>query len=338
VSLSRRTLIGRLGRLTVAAIGMTALPRCAAATAPASKIRRIGWLSHRDPGTISLHQTLPQLGWVEGRDFAIEVRHADEVLERLPALAAELVSLPVDVLVAVSAEPARAAKQATTSIPIVFTAIQNPIKAGIVADLARPGGNLTGQGGGEEQAVKRLELLKDAVPGLARVAVLMNLTADQTIQFEAMRAAAPALGVSLEPVHLFVASELAGALETVARLHADGLVDLHAPGFFGPGMNSGIASASFNKLLDFAVTRRLPHTGFQDTARAGGLMGFGLNTDVRSRTLARIVDKILRGANPGDLPVEMGAEFIFVVNLSMARKLGLTIPIEVLRQATEVIP
>jgi putative ABC transport system substrate-binding protein len=338
---SRRAFVGGLAAAT--AIGLPALVSCAAAgtkvpTKP--RLRLIGWLGVRDPGYIFLHQTLPELGWVEGRDFRIEVRHADGLRERLPALAAELLTLPVDVLVTSTIEPTRVAMQATAVTPIVFTGFGgDPVKEGFIASLSRPGGNVTGVGTGDDGIqAKRLELLKEMLPRIAKIAVLHKTDApDQVNTLGVVRDAARALAIEVEPVRLNFVDEVESACDRVVQASADGLVDLHAPTFFGPEINSGMTTIAFTKLLDFAVRHRLPQAFGLEPVRAGGLMGVGTNRDATSRLLAMQIDKILKGANPAELPVARNIEYQFALNLTMARNIGLTVPDSVMRRVTEVI-
>lgn len=320
-------------------MGLTSLSGCGAPLAqatPRSRPHRIGYLTFREPQNITLRQTLPELGYVEGRDFVIEVRHPDGVHDQLPELAAELVDLPVDILVASTLNPALAAKRATSTIPVVFISVSaDPVASGLITTPARPGGNVTGLGS-QDLTAKKLELFKETVPSLRHVAVLTNtLAPDQTVSLRVMRDAARSLGIDVDPVPLDFVDDLADALASVARLRPDGLTYLHASTFFGP---AGTESSSFGRLLEFLLERRLPHIGGPDAARAGALMGLGEDIAARARELARVVDRILRGANPGEIPVATGAATVLLaLNLSMARKIGHTFPESIRRQATEVV-
>jgi putative ABC transport system substrate-binding protein len=345
VSHGRRTLFGRrafvagLAYFGAWTVGAGMLATCSPQPAPLSRKRKVGYLSNAnaatDPtqNTPSLSRALRDLGYVEGRDLTIETRLSEGVRDRLPALAAELVALRVDVVVTTGGPTsALAAKGATNTIPIVFTGLADPVGAGLVSNLARPGGNLTGVVGEDVQA-KRLELLRETVPGLSRVAILFNeKDAGALVNRQAAEDAARELGVGSVAIPLNTPDELDVAVAALSRERVDGLVDTHGGMFYGRGF------ASLGKLLEFAVVHRLPQTyNGVEYARAGGLMALGQNTDFRWQVVARLVDRILKGANPGDLPVEVTNVFQLALNLPMARKIGLTFPESVLRQATEII-
>jgi putative ABC transport system substrate-binding protein len=246
----------------------------------------------------------------------------------------ELVNLPVDILVTSTVNPTKAAMQATRTIPIVFTGLADPVGRGIVASLSRPDSNVTGVATeGIELAAKRLELLKETVPDLSRLAVLTNdLVEDQTPLVAAMQQAGQALGIDVEPVRLASLTELEGALEVVTRMRPDAITTLHAYTFWLQGF------AHLKTVLDFAVRHRLPQTyNGPEFVRAGGLMGLGEDVEDTYRNLAKVVDRILRGADPADVPVVVATRFLLALNLSMADRIGFTFPDSVRRQATEII-
>lgn len=324
------------------AAGMTALAvlgGCSelVGTAPQPpKIRRIGYLSGNSTVTSSrgidvVRQTLSELGYVEGRDFVIEIRISDGLIDPLPAMAAELVAQPVDVLVAEAAPAALAAQQATATIPVVFLLVPDPVELGLVTSLARPGGNVTGvPSNSTALSGKKLELLKDAIPHVARVAGLWRSNnPGQVLALEETRAAARALGLEIEAfgVPLGSPGELDKQLEIIAKGHFDALLVM--PQF---------TVAINGKIVDFAGRIGLPQMYSNlEFVRAGGLMALAPDYFVLSQRTAGLVDRILKGARPADLPVEQPTQFEFVVNLAMARRIGVTIPDSVLRQATEVI-
>ena len=319
--------------LTVA--GVTVLAGCGIPFGPAAqpaRLRRIGYLAPSSPTSspanlAAFRQGLQELGYVEGRDVALELRFAEGSAGRLRELAAELVGLGVDVIVTVGNPPIRAAQQATDTVPIVFAAAGDPVADGLVASLARPGGNVTGltANAGEESA-KRLELLKQAVPGLSRVAVLWHQSGERN--FRETEAAAQRLGVQVLPLELRGSEEIESLLAVASTGRGDGLMVV---GW------TGIAFLS-PRIVELAERHRLPAiystTSFVD---AGGLMIYAANLPERWRRAAAYVDKILKGAKPADLPVEQPTTFDFVINLKAALALGLTIAQSVLQQATEVI-
>jgi putative ABC transport system substrate-binding protein len=267
-------------------------------------------------------------GYREGQDYVLELRYAEGRNERLPALAEELVRLNVDVILTSGLAAIGAARQATTTIPIVFAAAGDPVEAGLVASLARPGGNATGLSlvAGDE-AAKRLELLKEAVPGLSRVAVLWN-PSTVGAQFAQTEVAAQALGLQVLSLQLGSPGDLDRVQAAAIAGGADGLL-----------LVTGAGSATHvPQVAAFAAENRLPwisqEAGF---ARAGGLMEHGPNITENYRRAAYYVDRILKGAQPADLPVERPMRYDFIINAKTAQALGLTIPPHVLLQATEVI-
>ena len=305
---------------------------------PTAKVRRIGYLTLGSgpppgPGTDydALRQGLREYGWVEGENIAIEYRSAEERSERLPDLAAELVRLAVDVLVAGGGtQAALAAKHATDTIPIVAIGVADPVDSGLVASLARPGGNVTGLAtAGAEITSKRLDLLKEAVPGVSRVDFLWNpATPGLQAQWTELQVAARALGVSVRSREAREADDLDSAFGAIAGERPDGLVIQGSPSFVPHA----------RRIADFAAGNRLPAMYYwREFAEAGGLLVYGPNLRDLSRHAATYLDKILRGTKPADLPVAKPTVFDFVVNLKTAQALGLTIPQSVLQQATELI-
>jgi ABC-type uncharacterized transport system substrate-binding protein len=311
-------------------LGMLAAP-LAAHGQQAGKVYRIGVLALNtaaayEPDLAAFRQRLLELGY--GQNVLIEARFADRAVERLPALAAELVRLNVDTIVTITTPAAQAAKDATATIPIVMAGSADPVKLGLVASLARPGGNITGvtNNPGPDFQVKTLQLLKEAVPKVSRVAVLMTSHEVEVRSFNAMHAATPALGVT--PVSFKVESPADIDLVALTRMHADGLY------VFPNAINGG----HYRAILDFAVANKLPVIyGEREAVDAGGLMSHSVNWLELRRHAAVFVDKILKGTKPADLPVEDPTRFELVINLKTAKALGLRIPPAVLARADEVI-
>jgi putative ABC transport system substrate-binding protein len=340
--ISRRVFVGGLVGLgaSVLAGGGTdnaVAPPPVVAPSPSPRPRRIGGLFSGFPRVdsgIPIREALAELGYVDGRDYVLEYRYAENDNARLPALAAELVALKVDLIVTSGGDtPVRAAKEATSSIPIVFTGVNDPVGNGLVPDLVRPGGNVTGVAGPVELSGKGLELLKSLVPTLARVAVLHApvLTA-QTIALLASERSARELGLQLIPVPFRSLDEFVTNLERAARERPDALLNLLGTSAYGRALEH------FGRELDFVTRERLPQCyGDALFVRAGGLMSIGVNTANRWRLMAHQMDKIFRGVYPGDLPVAESHVFDTALNLSMARKIGVTIPEAVLRHATEIV-
>jgi putative ABC transport system substrate-binding protein len=266
------------------------------------------------------------LGYVEGQHFALEIRSADGQAELLPQLAVELVQLRPDVIVVASGPETAAARQATSTIPIIFAAHVDPLTNGVVASLARPGGNVTGLSTlTPPLGSKRLELIKATVPGLSRIAAL-GLAG--SLELRAAEAAAQSLGVELEFLSIQRPEDLPGAFEIAAQSGAETVTILQAPALVG----------RMPWLAELAALNRMPaisdRRAFTD---AGGLMSYGPDLPDLWRRAAAYVDRILAGTFPGDLPVEQARQFQFVINLKTAQALGLTIPPQVLAQATEVL-
>ena len=309
----------------------------AAEAQQAAKIARIGFLGANVAANPHMQeaflQGLRNLGYVEGRNVVIESRSAEGKLERLPALAAELVALKVDVIVAGGTSQVRAAQQATRTIPIVFATSLDPVADGFVTSLARPGGNATGLSLLAPELVgKRLELLVQAVPGISRVAVLWHPGAfgDRTEKdmLKAAEVAARGLAVRLQFLEARGPDDFARAFSEMTRARAGALIVLPSPMFLGER----------RRLADLAAQNRLPAVyPFRESVDAGGLMSYGPDFVDLFRRAAAYVDRILKGTKPGDLPVEQPTKFDLVINLKAARALGLTIPPSVLVRADEVV-
>ena len=309
----------------------------AAEAQQAAKVARIGYLGTNRataPGMVDAFlQGLRDLGYVEGRNLVIQYRDAEGKLERLPALAAELVALKVDVIVAATTPGALAAKQATRTIPIVFAVSSDPVTEGLVTSLARPGGNVTGLATlSTELFGKRLEMLKQAVPGVDRVAILWQPGAapEQTENdmLKGAEVAAKALGMRLQVVAARGPDNFDSAFSEMTKARASALI-------------MGVGNMFFSerrRLVDLAAKNRLPAVyGLREVVDVGGLMSYGPNQADLFRRAATYVDKILKGAKPGDLPVEQPTKFELVINLKTAKSLGLTIPQTVLLRADSVI-
>jgi putative ABC transport system substrate-binding protein len=324
---------GRRALVFTLACGLVWMPRAAEAQPPSGKPARIGYLGfHSGPSLAdeAFRQGLRELGYVEGKNVVVEYRWADLKPERASALAAELVRLNVDVLVSVTGPvPALAAKSATTTVPIVFEAA-DPVKAGLVTRLDRPGGNLTGVENffGELNA-KRLELLKEAVPGISRVGVLANPAGPATARrLKEVESAARALRVKLLVQEARELQEIDAAFAAMARERAEGLLVLTDPMF----------SAQRERIVDLAAKRRLPGIFYsREFAEAGGLLSYNPNLADTRRRLATYVDKILKGAKPGDLPVEQPTKFEMIINLKTDKALGLIVPRSILLRVDETI-
>ena len=306
----------------------------AAEAQPTGKVYRIGYLAIASPTASgpsmdAFRQGLREFGWVEGQNVSIEYRFADGETARLPGLAAELVRLNVDLIFAVSSPPAKAAQRATDSVPIVFSGVADAIGVGLVPRLARPGGNITGfTTSNVELSGKRLELLKEAVPKLTHVAVFMNPTNPQVRAFrrETTAAAVP-LGLTLEFIDVADPGQLPKAFAAITS-QAQALLILP-----DPVIGTGMAQV---RIAELALEIRLPTMErSRRFADVGGLMGYG--TNLQEREAARYVDRILRGAKPGDLPVQQPTKFELVINLKTAKALGLTIPPSLLLRADQVI-
>jgi len=297
------------------------------------KVFRIGFL---DASTASgsavlvdaFRQELSKLGWLEGKNITIEFRFAELKNERLPELAADLVRLKVDLIVVTSTQEALAAKRATTSIPIVMTNVGDPVGAGLVASLARPGENVTGFGSfSPELITKRLEILKDVVPKLARVGVLRPPNAGASPQMKELRAAASTLKLKLEEIGTQL-NGLENAFQTAKQKQVSAILTHANRPFF----------AERKRIVELAGKYKLPAIYFQkEFVDEGGLMFYGADYIDLFRRAAGYVDKILKGAKPADLPVQQATKFEFIINLKAAKQIGLTIPVNVLERADKVI-
>jgi len=309
----------------------------AAEAQQAAKIARIGYLSPNLASSSRSHEAFRQglrdLGYVEGRNVVIEYRDAEGKFERLPALAAELVALKVDVIVAPNTVGVLAARQATRTLPIVFATAADPVTSGLVTSLARPGGNVTGLSILAPELVgKCLELLTQAVPGVSRVAALWQPGAagERTVKdlLKAAEVAARALEVRLQFVEARGPADFDRAFSDMTRARASALTVLPSTMF----------TFERRRLVDLAAKNRLPVVyPWREFADAGGLMAYGPNVADLHRRAATYVDKILKGAKPADLPVEQPTKFELIINLKAAKALGLTIPPSVLQRADEVI-
>jgi putative ABC transport system substrate-binding protein len=277
-------------------------------------------------------QELSKLGWIEGKNITIEYRFAEQKQERLPELAADFVRLTVDLIVATDTPSVLAAKKATTTIPIVMTNPGDPVGAGLVASLARPEGNVTGLSGlANELNTKRLEVLTDAVPKLARVGLLRppGASTAQDLQLKELRPAALALKLKLEEIETQPdAKGLESAFQTAKQKQVGAIMTTTTRSFFGER----------KRIVELAGKHRLPAIYFQkEFVDEGGLMSYGADYDDLYRHAAVYVDKILKGAKPADLPVQQATKFEFVINLKAAKQIGLTIPVRVLERANKVI-
>jgi|SRR6516165_4026697 len=320
-------------RQFITLLGGAAAWPLAARAQQAGKIRAIGLLSpaSRSPSVVpALFDALAELGWIEGKNLVVERRYAENRLERLPELAAELVRLNVEVIVANGTLGPLAAKRATSTIPIVMTAAGDPLGSGLVASLARPGGNVTGISlMAPDLGGKRLELLKELLPRLARVAVLWNAANPYAaIVFKETQAAGRTLGIEVQSLEVRGPDDFDGAFDTARKQRPDALITVEDP----------LTFSHQKRIADFATGQQLPSLyGFREFVVAGGLMSYGANVADLFRRAASYVDKILKGAKPADLPVQQPTTFELVINVKTARALGLEIPPTLLARADEVI-
>ena len=306
-----------------------------------AKILRIGFLdsSTASGSTVlveAFRQELSNLGWIEGKNISVEYRFAEGKPGRLPDLAADLVRLKVDLIVVSGGPTPFAAKKATSTIPIVMATSTDPVAAGVVASLARPGGNVTGLSGlSPELGTKRLEILKDAIPQLVRVALLrppgndITSSSPSDIQVKELRSAAPALKLKIEEIGAQAdAKGLESGFQTAKQKQVGAIMTTSGRTFF----------AERKRIVELAGKYRLPAIYPQkEYVDAGGLMSYGADVADSFRRAAGYVDKILKGAKPADLPVQQATEFEFVINLKAAKQIGLTIPNRVLERANQVI-
>jgi putative tryptophan/tyrosine transport system substrate-binding protein len=297
------------------------------------KIPRIGWLSPSSAGLAAgfeqLRREFQQLGYIEGKNLVYEVRYAENKLERLPALADELVHLKVDVLLTRGTPEAIALKNATKSIPIVFYTVTDPVGAGLVDSLARPGGNITGFSSLEAVlAGKRLELLKETVPKLTRIAVLWNpQDLSSTQQWKESQTAARELNLQLYSMEVSRASQYDSEFKKAINARSASLAVIAG----------SLEAVNRQQILDMATRNRLPAIYPRvNFVNSGGLMSYGAEAEAPRRA-ALMVDKILKGTKPADLPVEQASKFDLVINLNAAKQIGLTIPQSVLARADRVI-
>ena len=322
-------------KILVALGGVLAAPLASFAQQQRGKIPRIGYLDGVSASASAsragvLRAGLRDLGYVEGKNVLIEFRWAEGKYERLPAMAAELVGLKVDVIVAASPPAVRAVQKATTTIPIVFAAVGDPVGLGFVASLARPGGNITGLSSiNVDLTSKYLELLRAAVPKLSRVAVLVNPGHPQhPDSLKNIQAAAKTTGVNVSPVQAGTASQIEAALGAMTRERAGALIVLP----------DAVFTTEWRRITELAAKNRLPTMFWsREGAEAGGLMSYGQNIVEHFRRAATYVDKILRGAKPADLPVEQPTTIELVINLKTAKAIGLTISQDLLFRADKVI-
>jgi len=301
----------------------------------AAKVARIGLLVAGSPSSFSnnieaFRQGLRELGYVEKKNIIIEYRYADGKLDLLPELAAELVRLKVDIIVTQSTLDAYAARQSTSTIPIVMTASGDAVGTGLVASLARPGGNITGLTSlSRELSGKRLELLKEAVRGLSRVAILWNAAnPDKARDVEETQLQAKTLGLEVQSLEIRGPSDFDGAFQTATKKRAGALFTLA----------DSLTITHQSRIVGLAAKSRLPAMHEQrEFVDAGGLMAYGPSLLGLFRHVATYVDKILKGARPADLPVEQPMQFELIINLKTAKNIGLTIPPELLVRANKVI-
>jgi putative tryptophan/tyrosine transport system substrate-binding protein len=315
--------------------GAVAWPLAARAQQELRKATRIGFLTRATDASVStqidaFRQGLRDLGWVEGKSVSIEYRDAKGQADRLPALAAELVALNVDVIVTVDTPPTQAAKQATSTIPIVIAVSADPVGAGLVSSLGHPGGNITGLSLlAPETDQKNLELLKEALPKTRRVAMIFDpKNRGMMLRLNTIKTAALNLAIELQSIPALSPNELAGALRAAANDPPDALIVL-----------SPIYAAYRDVVLEFAAKTKVPLA--VDTrglaGEPGALLSYGANLSELFRKASTFVDKILKGAKPADLPVEQPTKFELVINLKTAKALGITISPQLLARADEVI-
>ena len=305
--------------------------------AHAQQVRKIHTIGYLSPGLAALPgvytaftNALQVLGWIEGQNIAIERRYAENRLERLPELAAELVRLNVEVIVATGTLGPLAAKDATSTIPIVMTAAGDPLGSGLVASLAQPGGNVTGMSlMVPDIAGKRLELLKEILPRLVRVAVLWNAANPYpAIVFKETQTAARRFGIEVQSLEVRSPDDFDGAFEKIRRRRPDALIDVEDP----------LTNSLHKRVVEFAAAEQLPSLhGVGEEVEAGALISYGASIPDLFRRAAGYVDKILKGAKPADLPVEQPSKFELVINIKTAKALGLEVPPMLLARADKVI-
>jgi putative ABC transport system substrate-binding protein len=327
---TRRAFLGTLAGALLAA-------PLAAGAQQAAKVYRLGLLGGSPPNSPGGRRAwegfflgMRELGYVEGQNILVEGRWYGDHTDRLPALAAELVRLKVDVIVAGAAPAPEAAQRATSTIPIVMAIHIDPVGSGLVASLAKPGRNITGLSTlAPELTGKRLQLLKEVVPGISRVAVLSNPTVpSQALEVKEAKVAAGSLKVQLQLLEARAPGDFAGAFSAMMKERAGGVIVI----------NSSMFNAERTRIAELAAQSRVPAiSSLREFAEAGGLMAYGINLGENFRRAATYVDKILKGTKPADLPVEQPSKFELIINLKTAKALGLTIPPSLLQRADEVI-
>jgi putative tryptophan/tyrosine transport system substrate-binding protein len=326
--MSKKTIIVLLVGLTLASVRL-------ADAQQTNKVSRIGFLGAGTASALAgrldaLRQGLRDLGYIEGKNIAIEYRYADGKLDQIPRNAAELVQLKVDIIVTGGPTDTRAAKGVTSTIPIVMTNEGDPVGTGIVSSLARPGGNITGltplAPGLNE---RRVELLKETLPRLSYVFVLrVPGNPSSAVALKETKVAARSLGIKLQIQEVKEANDLNRAFEAITKTRSDALTVIAGPFGF----------ANRKRIVEFAANNRLPAIYYRrEFVEAGGLMSYDANPNDLARRAATYVDKILKGAKPGDLPIEQPTKFEFIINLKAAKKIGLIIPPNVLARADKVI-
>jgi putative ABC transport system substrate-binding protein len=328
-----RLVITRRAWLLLAAVGTLIVPLSTPAQQP--RVHRIGYLGNSTAELESnlvrpLRDGLRELGYIEGQNVVIEYRYANGRYERFPELVAELAALKPDVIVTAGTPAALAVKRGAAGIPLVMVAVGNPVGTGLVASLARPGGNITGLTSiAPDLEGKRLELLREVVPNLSSVSILWNPANEFHVTAEKeARIAARALRIKVESVGVRATSDLDRALREIAGERPGGLIVLA----------DRIFLHNRARIVDFAGSNRIPSVyAYRELVEAGGLMSFGPNYAEMHRRAAAYVDKILKGANAGDLPVELPTRFELVINLTAAKALGLTIPRSLLLRADQVV-
>ena len=333
--IARRRLLIALG-LNALAVGMSA--PLANAAPPPGKVLHLGLLyaipekfdPESRPVDRAIVESLRAQGYEVGRNLVLEFRSGKGDAQRVPEAAAELVRLKVDAIITVGTEAMLAARDATRTIPTIMIGGTDPVGTGVVVSLSRPGGNITGMStNAAEISAKRVQLLKEAVPKLSRVAVLWNSSSrSMTLQFQQIEIASPSLGVIVQSIRVSGSDDLDKAFAAIAESHPGGLIVL-----FGP-----LRGNDLPRIVEFVTSNRLP-TVFElgQGVRGGGLMEFGPSFAELARHVGTYVDKIANGANPGDLPVQEPTEFELIINIKAARTMGLTIPPSLLLRADQVI-
>jgi putative ABC transport system substrate-binding protein len=323
-----------IARLCFALVAFCASAAQVAHAQPADKVRRLGLLSigsaiAQASMIEAFRNGLRERGWVEGRNVRIEYRFAENHFDRLPQLAQELVRLDVEIILATPAAAAVAARRATNTIPIVMASVSNPIELGLIDSFARPGGNVTGLAAAEQIYGKRLQLLKEALPEVRRVAILSNPNSTaERISIDGLKAAARSLQLSLQPLEVRSPNDFDPAFAAMSRTRAEALLVVADPLF---GTHS-------KRLIELAVKHRLPSIhATKGEFEPGGLIYYGYYVPEQVRQAATYVDKILRGAKPGDLAVAMPTRYELIVNLKTAKKLGVSVPQSLLLRADQVI-